>query len=162
MRLGDNPPTKYGNISPSVRNHLQEIGILDAAEWERRAEEQCDLCASNAGHWWSRCVKIWASTPKGFALLGQANAAKQLAQLHESSVAHLMNDFAPLLQRAMNVDRPPGDIVNRDMAQDAVFQLMDMCDIDDYYEFPKLFATVNVLYTDVHSHALMDNAAHSA
>ena len=154
MRLCDKPPTKYEDISPSVRNHLQKVGISDAADWKKVEQEQCGLCAPNADHWWSRCVKIWASTPKGFALLGQANAAKQLAQLHDSSAVHLIHDFAPLLQHTMQAARLPGEVVHLDAARDAVFQLMEACDVDDYYESSRLFATVN----DVHAHAIVNLA----
>ena len=46
----------------------------------QREQKVCLLCGPNADHWWSRCVKVWASTDAGQKYLGAAKASQRVQE----------------------------------------------------------------------------------
>jgi hypothetical protein len=77
-RLMDKPPTLWSEIQPSMRKTLALFGIKDNQEWVKRENDVCKLCGPDANHYWSRCVRVWASTPGGERLLGASRAAEMI------------------------------------------------------------------------------------
>jgi hypothetical protein len=77
-RLMDKPPTLWSEIQPSMRQTLALFGIKDNQDWIKRENDVCKLCGPDANHYWSRCVRVWASTPGGERLLGASRAAEMI------------------------------------------------------------------------------------
>jgi hypothetical protein len=76
---------------------LAMYGIKDQSEWIKREQEFCKLCGPEANHYWSRCVRIWASTSAGERLLGASRAADMIRATQTNvpstvaAVAHLFD-----------------------------------------------------------------------
>ena len=70
MRLTNKPATPWEALPEFLKPHLATYGIHNRAAWEAMAENPCQICASDADHWWSRCVKVWAATGPGQKFLG--------------------------------------------------------------------------------------------
>ena len=79
-RLTDKPATKWGDIPDWFKSMLAGFGIQHDEDWTARAEKVCLLCGPNADHWWSRCVKVWASTDAGQKYLGAAKASQRVQE----------------------------------------------------------------------------------
>ena len=96
-RLMHKPPTLWSEISPSMKATLAMYGIKDQSEWIKREQEFCKLCGPDANHYWSRCVRIWASTSAGERLLGASRAADMIRATQTNvpstvaAVAHLFD-----------------------------------------------------------------------
>ena len=140
-------------------------GISDEESWLANAKVPCGLCGPHADHWWSRCVKIWASTAKGQTMLGQANAARQVARLHSPQTAdhiNLVREFPGMVFQIMLLEQQPGDIPHLDRARDVVSELMDRCDVQDEYDSAAFFHDVECMVEEYHARALRAGQPSSA
>ena len=77
MRLKDKPPTKWCDIPEQMKVHLAAYGIHGEEDWLKLEETPCTMCGPNANHWWSRCVKIWATTPQARQRLQTARDSRR-------------------------------------------------------------------------------------
>ena len=121
FRLMDKPPTPWDDIPEHVRRHLASLGIADKAAWEAAVNAPCGVCKPYADHPWSRCVKIFASTPRREEVLGRMNAANHLAKMFRSGGQHLVADLEKPLsyELAKDIAAADADDQAREMLEEA-------------------------------------------